>query len=105
MLATFLASTPLLSESWRLCTAMAASAPPSFVTEQGVGGVMYVAFPGMEMAAVDSSWRTLVPLVSVGDVTLFSARRDKDDDDPVMVHAGMLNLFSTFFDPFQNQVS
>lgn len=105
MLATFLASTPLLSESWRLCTAAAAFAPRSFVTEQGAGGVVYVAFPGIEMVAADSSWRTLVPLVSIGDVTLFSARRDKDDDDPVMVHAGMLNLLSTSFDPFQNQVS
>ncbi|ESW09760.1 hypothetical protein PHAVU_009G154000 [Phaseolus vulgaris] len=103
MLATFLASTPLLSESWRLCTAVAASAPRSFVIEQGVGGVMYVAFPGMEMAATDSSWRALEPLASIGDVTLFSARRNKEDD-PVMVHAGMLKLFSTFFDSFQNQM-
>jgi len=74
------------------------------VIEQGVGGVMYVAFPGMEMAATDSSWRALEPLASIGDVTLFSARRNKEDD-PVMVHAGMLKLFSTFFDSFQNQVS
>ncbi|XP_014502164.1 lipase-like PAD4 [Vigna radiata var. radiata] len=104
MLATFLASTPLLSESWRLCTTTATSPPRSFLTEQGAGGMVYIAFPGIEMVAADSSWRTLVPLVSIGDVTLFSARRDKEDDDPVMVHAGVLNLLSTFFDAFQNQM-
>ncbi|CAJ1974823.1 unnamed protein product [Sphenostylis stenocarpa] len=105
MLATFLASTPLLSESWRLCTTVAATSPRSFVTEEE-GGVVYVAFPGVEMAAAsDSCWRTLVALDSIGDLTLFSARRTKEDFEPVMVHAGMLNLFSTYFNPFQNQIS
>ncbi|RDX66403.1 Lipase-like PAD4, partial [Mucuna pruriens] len=105
MLAAFLASTPLLSESWRLCTTVAATAPRSFVTEQS-GGVAYVAFPGVEMAAEsDSRWRNLVPLESIGDVPLFSARRsNKEGDEPVMVHAGMLNLFLSLFDPFQNQM-
>ncbi|TKY73799.1 Lipase PAD4 [Spatholobus suberectus] len=104
MLATFLASTPLLSESWRLCTTVAATAPRSFMTEQR-GGVVYVAFPGVEMAVgSDSSWRNLVPLDSIGDVPLFSVRRNKEGDGPVMVHAGMLNLFLSFFEPFRNQM-
>ncbi|KAG5050123.1 hypothetical protein JHK85_011226 [Glycine max] len=107
MLATLLASTPLLSESWRLCTTVAATAPRSFMTEQhGGGGVVYVAFPGVEMAAgSDSICRNLVALESIGDVPLFSARRrNKEGDEPVMVHAGMLNLLSTFFEPFQKQM-
>lgn len=107
MLATFLTSTPLLSESWQLCTTAAAAAPRSFVTEQRGGGVVYVAFPGVEMvaASTDSSWRNFVALDSIGDMPLFSARRlNKEGDEPVMVHAGMLNLLSTFFEPFQKQV-
>ncbi|XP_061356208.1 lipase-like PAD4 [Gastrolobium bilobum] len=105
MLATFLASTPLLSESWRLCS-MAATAPPgSFVTERSGGGVVYVAFPGVQMVVgSDSSWRNLVPLDSIGDVPLFSSHRNKEGIGPVMVHAGMLNLFWSFFKPFQNQM-
>ncbi|KAG5031791.1 hypothetical protein JHK85_015773 [Glycine max] len=107
MLATFLTSTPLLSESWQLCTTAAAAAPRSFVTEQRGGGVVYVAFPGVEMvaASTDSSWRNFVALDSIGDMPLFSARRlNKEGDEPVMVHAGMLNLFSIFFEPFQKQM-
>lgn len=105
MLATFLASTPLLSESWRLCT-VAATAPRSFVAEQS-GGVVYVAFPSVQMVAgsdSNSSWRNLVALDSIGDVPLFSSHRIKEGEEPVMVHAGMLNLFSSVFKPFQNQV-
>lgn len=105
MVATFVASTPLLSESWRLCTSAAATAPRNFVTEGG-GGVVYVAFPGVEMvaASTESNWRKLVALDSIGDVAVFSARRNKEGHEPVMVHAGMLDLFFTVFDPFRNQM-
>ncbi|KAK7350909.1 hypothetical protein VNO77_09958 [Canavalia gladiata] len=104
MLATFLASTPLLSESWRLCTTVASTAPWGFVTEQS-GVVVYVAFPDVEMTCgSESSWTNLVPLNSIGDVPLFPSHRNKENNEPVMVHAGMLNLFSSFFKPFQNQM-
>ncbi|XP_027338671.1 lipase-like PAD4 [Abrus precatorius] len=105
MLATLLASTPLLSESWRLCTTVATTAPLSFMTERSGGGVVYVAFPGAQMAGGSySNWSNLVPLNSIGDVPLFSSHRYKEGDEPVMVHAAMLNLFSSIFKPFQNQM-
>nr|KYP33105.1 hypothetical protein KK1_046071 [Cajanus cajan] len=96
-------STPLLSESWRLYTSVAATVPRNFVTEGG-GDVVYMAFPGVEMvaASTESNWRKLVALDSIGDMEVFSARRNKEGHEPVMVHAGMLNLFSTVFDPIQN---
>ncbi|XP_061346841.1 lipase-like PAD4 [Gastrolobium bilobum] len=106
MLATFLGSTPLLSESWRLCgqANTTATAIRSFVTER-IGGVVYVAFSGVQMAGgSDPSWRNLVPLASIGGVPLFSSRRNKEGEEPVMVHAGMLNLFLSFFNSFQNQM-
>ncbi|KAI4345066.1 hypothetical protein L6164_012233 [Bauhinia variegata] len=102
MLATFITSTPLLSESWRLCSA---SAPQSFLTEQ-IGNIVYVAFSGIQMADwSDPSWRNLEALDSTGDVSLFPSHRNKDsDDNPVMVNAGMLNQFRLFLEPFKNQM-
>lgn len=107
MLARFLISTPLLPESWRLCSKVNASAVNfrSFVVER-VGNVVYVAFSGFQMAGggSDPSWRTLEPLESIGGVPLFSTRRNKEEEEPVKVHSGMLNLFSSLFNSIQNQV-
>ncbi|PNX97979.1 RCC1 and BTB domain-containing protein [Trifolium pratense] len=106
MLARFLISTPLLPESWRLCSQAnaAASNLRSFVAER-VGPVVYVAFSGVEMAGgSDPSWRTLVPLKIIGGVPLFSSYGNKETEEPVMVHEGMLNLFSSLFNSIQNQV-
>ncbi|XP_058731101.1 lipase-like PAD4 [Vicia villosa] len=106
MLATFLISTPLLPESWRLCSQANASAANvcSFVVER-VGTVVYVAFSGVQMAGgSDPSWRTLAPLDRIGGVPLFSSRRNKEAEEPVMVHAGMLNIFSSLFKSIQKQV-
>ncbi|KAK2438848.1 lipase PAD4 [Trifolium repens] len=105
MLATFLISTPLLPESWRLCSQANAAHVnlQRFVVER-VGAVVYVAFTGVEMAGgSDPSWRTLVPLEIIGDVPLFPYRHKKTEE-PVMVHEGMLNLFSSLFNSIQNQV-
>ncbi|KAK7316932.1 hypothetical protein RJT34_00756 [Clitoria ternatea] len=105
MLATFLASTPLLSESWRLCATVATTASRSFVTERSGGGVVYVAFSGVQMAGgFDSSWRNLVPLESIGNVPLLFLHRNNETDEPVTVHAGMLNLFYSIFNEFQTQM-
>ncbi|KAE9610216.1 hypothetical protein Lal_00006589 [Lupinus albus] len=107
MLATLVSSTPVLGESWRLCSQANASAHRRFVTDR-IGGVVYVAFSGVQMVCGgwDPSWRNLVPLESIGDVALFSSLRWKKEveEDPVMVHAGMLDLFSSFFNSFHNQM-
>jgi hypothetical protein len=107
MLATFLISTPLLPESWRLCSKANAAAVnlQRFVVER-VGAVVYVAFSGVQIqSGSDPSWRNLVPLESIGGLPLFSPRRNKEAEEPVMVHEGMLNLFSSLFNSIQNQVS
>ncbi|WJX53749.1 Lipase-like pad4 [Trifolium repens] len=102
MLATFLISTPLLPESWRLCSQ--ANAAQRFVVER-VGSVVYVGFSGVQIqSGSDPSWRNLVPLESIGGLPLFSPRRNKEAEEPVMVHEGMLNLFSSLFNSIQNQV-
>ncbi|MCH97005.1 senescence-associated carboxylesterase 101-like, partial [Trifolium medium] len=103
MLATFLISTPLLPESWRLCSQANAANLRSFVVER-VGAVVYVAFSGVHMAGgSDPSWRTVVALESIGGVHLFSSRWNKEADMPVMVHEGILNLFSSLVNSIQNQ--
>ncbi|KAK7358794.1 hypothetical protein VNO77_00733 [Canavalia gladiata] len=104
MLATFLSSTPLLSNSWSLCTQANATPFRSFLADR-VAGVVYVAFSGVHMAGEsDSNWRNLTALDSIGGVPLFSSRRTKEGEEPVMVHTGMLNLFSSLFNSFQNQI-
>ncbi|XP_028785061.1 lipase-like PAD4 isoform X2 [Neltuma alba] len=104
MLATFLASTPLLSESWKLCSLANTAAPWSFVTER-IGSVVYVAFSGVQMAGgSDASWWSPVALDSIGDVALFSSRRNIEGGEPAMVYAGMLNLFQSLFHSLQNQM-
>ncbi|KAI9079751.1 hypothetical protein K1719_038372 [Acacia pycnantha] len=105
MLATFLASTPLLLESWKLCSQANATAPWSFTTER-IGSIVYVAFSGVQMAGgSDPSWGSFVALDTIGDVKLFSSRRNMEGEVPVMVHAGMLNIFWSLFHSFQNQVN
>ena len=108
MLAAVLASTPLLSESWRLCSVANATAPRSFVAEQ-VGRVVYVAFSGIQMdGGSDLNWTELVPLDNFGDVSLFRLHRNKEGDESAkkaMVHAGVLKLFWSIFKSFQDQVS
>ncbi|XP_028782722.1 lipase-like PAD4 [Neltuma alba] len=104
MLAAFLLSTPLIPESWRLCSLANTAASGSFLTEQ-IGDAVYLAFSGIQMAGGSGpSWGQLVPLVSVGDVTLFSSHPSKEGEDSVMVHKGMLNLFWSIFKQFQNQM-
>ncbi|XP_057972446.1 lipase-like PAD4 [Malania oleifera] len=110
MLAAFLASTPLMSESWRLCGLANAAAPGSFVTDQ-VEGVRYVAFSGIQTAegGLDvMGFSNLARLDSAGN-GIFAAvhgGEDGEGEEPVMVHAGMLHLFMTMYGSptFQNQM-
>uniref|UniRef100_A0A5B7B1P6 Putative lipase-like PAD4 n=1 Tax=Davidia involucrata TaxID=16924 RepID=A0A5B7B1P6_DAVIN len=108
MLATFLASTPLLLESWKLCSLANATAQQSFVVNP-IGKVTYVAFSGVQMVSgLEPSCRNLVPLVhSAANGVLFPALdRHSEGEEPVMVHAGLLHLFLSVFNTpnFENQM-
>ncbi|KAA8531152.1 hypothetical protein F0562_005934 [Nyssa sinensis] len=105
MLATFLATTPLLLESWKLCSHANTAAAQSFVVNR-IGDVTYVAFSGVQMVSgLDPSCRNLVPLVHSAPNGLFSAlNRHGDGEEPVMVHAGLLHLFLSICPNFLNQM-
>ncbi|GAV65023.1 Lipase_3 domain-containing protein [Cephalotus follicularis] len=106
MLAEFLASTPLLKESWRLCSLANTRAPQSFVIEQ-IGSIGYVAFSAIQMGqGSEPSCRNLVPLDSASDGIFFSLHRYNEGEESVMVHAGFLQLFSTMYNrpDFQTQM-
>nr|XP_043623496.1 lipase-like PAD4 [Erigeron canadensis] len=116
MLARFLGSTPLLTESWKLCARSNIMAPQGFLTEE-VGGVTYVAFSGVQSVdGLDPFCGNLVPLSSTttgvlssgggGDGGMFSALEKQSDDNLVMVDAGLLHLFLTIYHTpvFQNQM-
>lgn len=107
MLATLLASTPLLEESWKLCGQANSAAPQGYLIKQ-IGDVCYVAFSGVQiLAGLDPDCRYLVPIERFGN-GLFSAlrREGEEEGETVMVHAGLLQLFLSFYaNPiFQNQV-
>lgn len=107
ILATFLTSTPMLSESWRLCEAANTRPPADFVIEL-IDDVCYVAFSGSsvpEMSGLDSG---LVPL----DADLFAPLHPRGlggevEEPPIMVHAGMLNHFLSVYNSphFRAQMS
>ncbi|XP_057731302.1 lipase-like PAD4 [Arachis stenosperma] len=106
-LATCLATSPIISESWRLCSVANATAARSFVAENGGGDgeVVYVALSGIQMAeGTESSWRRLVVLESIGGESLFSMHRKREEEEVVMVHAAIFDLFSSFFVSFRNQM-
>lgn len=91
MLATFLASTPLLPESWKLCSLANTTPHMSCRTEQ-IGGIGYLAFSSMELISEsDICDGSLVPL----DTANFSPlhRQINETEDPILVHAGFLRLF------------
>ncbi|MED6135121.1 Lipase-like pad4 [Stylosanthes scabra] len=105
MLATFVASTPLLAESWRLCNHANTSpaAHRSFVAER-IGRVAYVALSGVQMVGGCwyETWRNMVALDRMDDVAVFSCIRE--GEEPVMVHAGILNLFNSLLHSFKTQM-
>ncbi|KAG2711502.1 hypothetical protein I3760_04G079500 [Carya illinoinensis] len=107
VLATFLASTPLLSESWRLCSIANSTAQGSFVSDR-VGDVGYIAFSGIQMAgSLEPSCRNLVPLESAGNNLFFRTNRLNEGEEPVKVNEGMLHLFLSMYvsSSFKEQVS
>ncbi|XP_058187050.1 lipase-like PAD4 [Rhododendron vialii] len=108
MLASFLASTPLLSESWKLCSHANAATPESFVRNR-IGDVSYVAFSGIQRdAGLDLGCRRSLVAVDTAAAGIFPAlqRYGSEAEEPVMVHAGMLRLFLSMIKlrNFQTQV-
>ncbi|KAL8473425.1 hypothetical protein ACS0TY_030317 [Phlomoides rotata] len=107
MLATYLASTPLLDESWRMCSHANTAAPLSFAVDR-VGKVAYLAFSGVQMVdCSEENCRTLVELGS-GANGIFDGFCDRGggDQEPIMVHGGLLQAFLCFFHTknFQNKM-
>lgn len=106
MLATFLASTPLLEESWRVCSIANASFPRAYLVER-IGNVAYVAFSGRQMdSGSDQRGRNLVAL-DAEDGGLFAPlyRHSEAEEPPIKVHNGMLKLFLSMVQSLQIQVS
>ncbi|KAI6691794.1 hypothetical protein NL676_019504 [Syzygium grande] len=95
MLGTFLASTPLLKEAWRLCSTTNAMGCGAFAVEQ-VRGVGYVAFSGVQEMPVlrwDPNYGMLVPLDVAGHGMFTPLKCRYNDEEPIMVHSGALHLF------------
>ncbi|XP_056168360.1 lipase-like PAD4 [Syzygium oleosum] len=108
MLGTFLASTPLLKEAWRLAGTASAMGCGAFAAEQ-VGGVGYVAFSGIQETPVlgwDPNYGMLVPLDVAGHGLFAPLKCRYDDEEPVMVHSGVLHLFLQYHSrpDFQSQI-
>ncbi|XP_030471680.2 lipase-like PAD4 [Syzygium oleosum] len=95
MVGTFLASTPLLKEAWRLCIATDKMGCGGFMAKQ-VRGVGYVAFSGVQELLVpgwDPNFGMLAPLDAAGHGLFAHLTCRYDGEEPVMVHSGVLHLF------------
>ncbi|KAL6339051.1 hypothetical protein AAG906_024202 [Vitis piasezkii] len=107
MLATFISSTPVLQDSWRLCSLANTSA--SVVTDQ-VRGIAYVAFSGTIMPPLaDPSCANLEALDRPPDglfPPLQQRHAQHQHEDPPMLHAAILHHFlSLYTSPaFLNQI-
>ncbi|WOH07059.1 hypothetical protein DCAR_0626488 [Daucus carota subsp. sativus] len=106
MLASFVASTPLLEQSWKLCQ-LANTKRDELVT-QHVGEAIHVAFSGGGgMHGLDTICGNLVPLIdkSSKNREMFSAF-ERQEDEVVMVHSGFLHQFVCMYNnsTFQNQM-
>ncbi|XP_050206670.1 lipase-like PAD4 isoform X2 [Mercurialis annua] len=99
MVSCLLASTPLLTESWRLCDLASAS---SFVAEL-VGSTGYAAFFA---AQLEESCAHLEPLPRGLFFPLHHQTDQDEAEEPLMVHSGFLRLFLSIYSTptFQNQM-
>ncbi|KAL3729075.1 hypothetical protein ACJRO7_033645 [Eucalyptus globulus] len=95
MLGTFLTSTPLPKEAWRVCSTATAMGCGAFVVEQ-VRGVGYVALSGIQemlLLGSDPNYGMLAPLDEAGHGLFALLKCRYDGEEPVMVHSGVLHLF------------
>ncbi|PQP92402.1 lipase-like PAD4 isoform X1 [Prunus yedoensis var. nudiflora] len=116
MVASFLASTPLLSEAWQLCSVAntAAAAPYGGFVPLQIGDVGYFAFSsnGIMTSSPSSSSeeeysrfsRNLVALGGAGHDLFSPLTNNNEEEEAVMVHEGLLNLFLRCFQAVQNQM-
>ncbi|XP_065876558.1 lipase-like PAD4 [Euphorbia lathyris] len=107
MLATFLASTPLLSNSWKLCDSANSLLNHSFVSEQS-GAIGYVAFSGAQPVSLSpTDAGNLEVLNSVFSCLQHENEEGEETEEPVMVHGGFLRVFLSIYDDpsFQYQIS
>ncbi|BFG30310.1 hypothetical protein CerSpe_165840 [Prunus speciosa] len=116
MVASFLASTPLLSEAWQLCCVAntAAAAPYGGFVPLQIGDVGYFAFSsnGIMTSSPSSSSeeeysrfsRNLVALGGAGHGLFSPLTNNNEEEEAVMVHEGLLNLFLRCFEAVQNQM-
>lgn len=107
MLANFVASTPLLEQTWKLC--QRANATPDGLVTDCVGDAIHIAFSGGgSMWGLDMICGNLVQLMDTKNKNreMFSAF-ERHEDEVVMVHSGFLHQFMCMYNnsTFQNQVS
>ncbi|XVE83394.1 hypothetical protein DITRI_Ditri16bG0085500 [Diplodiscus trichospermus] len=104
-LATFLASTPLLEEAWRLCSIANTKFPGAYVVEQ-IGSVAYVAFSRRQIDSwSEESCRNLVALDDEDGGLFAPLYRHREAEEPIKVHNGMLKLFLSMHPSLQIQIA
>ncbi|KAE8689199.1 hypothetical protein F3Y22_tig00110940pilonHSYRG00117 [Hibiscus syriacus] len=97
MLATFLASTPLLEEAWKDCSIANTRFPNSYLV-QLIGTVAYVAFSGRQVdSGLEQSCRNLLPLDAADGGLCAPLYRHSQSEEPIKVHRGVLKLFLSFY--------
>ncbi|KAL1559552.1 Lipase-like pad4 [Salvia divinorum] len=90
MLGAFLASTPLVEETWRLCRRANADAQQSFAIK-AVGRVSYVAFSGVQAVARSQD------MVELDHNVFGPFSRSLEGKRKIMVDAALLQLFLSFY--------
>lgn len=98
MVANFLASNTLLLDSWRLCNSANSPVSGTGIVVDQIGPVGLMAFSGFQDLGPGSGplMNDMVPLqAAAGNGLFFGLDRAHGDDDQerVMVHAGLLQLF------------
>ncbi|KAK8653487.1 hypothetical protein V6N13_127483 [Hibiscus sabdariffa] len=105
ILATFLASTPLLEEAWKVCSIANTGFPGLYLVQQ-IGTVAYVAFSGRQVeSGLEQSCGNLLPLDAADGGLFGPLYRYSQAEEPIRVHQGMLKLFLSFYSRLQIQIA
>ncbi|KAL2497744.1 Uncharacterized protein Adt_23294 [Abeliophyllum distichum] len=97
MLATFLTSTPLLEESWKLCHHANTALVQNFVVNLA-GEVTYVAFlTVLKVCGVNSCSKDSVALGTAAEGFFIAFNCHDEGEELVMFHAGLLQLFLALY--------
>ncbi|XP_017969515.1 PREDICTED: lipase-like PAD4 [Theobroma cacao] len=104
-LATFLASTPLLEEAWRLCSIADTTFPGAYLVQQ-IGSVAYVAFSGRQPdSGSDQSCENPARLDAEDGGLFAPLYRHSEAEEPIKLHSGMLRLFLSMHQSLQIQIA